>query len=282
MLLETSGMAKKFCSRQRLGLCFVLGMLLPAIVVGSVKARDIEEPVGPWELSLQGSHRRCRITLAEEEAPSRRFLRFPAGCRRALPILNTIGGWSLDGATLRLLNPDTRPILDFGPRPGEEGFIAVSEVGEHYILEIGERHPIAVVEPVSLQSPSLPPLPEAPGPPPIGVPQVTPVDPATAPRPETLPGLYAVDRYFEREVCRVELRAVRLGDATARHEARLQGRCRDPGLATFDPIGWRYEKGRLTLVARRGHEVTLISERSGQWRRDPEVGATLVLRRTEQ
>ena len=32
-------------------------------------------------------------------------------------------------------------------------------------------------------------------------------------------------------------------------------------------------------MARRGHEVTLISERDGHWRRDPEVGATLILRK---
>jgi len=44
-------------------------------------------------------------------------------------------------------------------------------------------------------------------------------------------------------------------------------------------VAWRYEAGRLTLTSRRGHEVTLISERDGHWRRDPEVGATLVLRK---
>jgi hypothetical protein len=30
------------------------------------------------------------------------------------------------------------------------------------------------------------------------------------------------------------------------------------------------------LIARRGHKVQLISARDRHWRRDPEVGATLV------
>jgi len=58
----------------------------------------------------------------------------------------------------------------------------------------------------------------------------------------------------------------------------LEG-CHDAGIAAFDPVAWCYEGGRLTISARRGHEVALVSEREGQWRRDPEVGATLVLRK---
>jgi hypothetical protein len=60
---------------------------------------------------------------------------------------------------------------------------------------------------------------------------------------------------------------------------RLLDGCHDRGLAAFDPVTWRYEAGRLTITARRGHEVTLISERDGTWRRDPEIGMTLILRK---
>ena len=67
--------------------------------------------------------------------------------------------------------------------------------------------------------------------------------------------------------------------ASGRYEARLLDGCRDAGLSAFDPVAWSYGAGRLTLVARRGHEVQLVSEREGRWRRDPEVGATLVLRK---
>jgi len=104
------------------------------------------------------------------------------------------------------------------------------------------------------------------------------VDPAKAPPFAVLPGVYVVDRYLEREVCKVSLGAAML-DASGRHEARLLDGCHDNGLQTFDPVAWRYEAGRLTLQARKGHQVTLISERDGQWRRDPDVGATLMLRK---
>jgi Protease inhibitor Inh len=92
-----------------------------------------------------------------------------------------------------------------------------------------------------------------------------------------LPGTYAVDRYVEREICGIGLLAAPLG-GSGRYEARLLEDCSDQGIRTFDPLTWRYEGGRLILTSRRDHEVTLISERPGHWRRDPEVGATLILR----
>jgi hypothetical protein len=134
-----------------------LGTLLSAAIIGGAEAHDPAKTLGPWELSLQGSHRRCRITLADDQTSNGRILRFPAGCRRALPILNAVSGWSLDGDTLRLLQTEARPFLDFGPRAGEEGLLAVSETGEHYLLEMGECRETAVVEPASL--PSTPPEP---------------------------------------------------------------------------------------------------------------------------
>ena len=118
----------------------------------------------------------------------------------------------------------------------------------------------------------MPPLYARPVPPP------TPIDPAKAPPAAVLPGTYVVDRFLERQVCKVSLSPA-MRDALGHHEARLLEGCHDLGLRIFDPVAWRYEAGRLTLQARRGHEVTLISERDGQWRRDPTIGATLLLRK---
>ena len=109
-------------------------------------------------------------------------------------------------------------------------------------------------------------------------PPPTPIDPDKAPPFAAVPGVYVVDRYLEREVCRVSL-GVAMLDASGRYEARLLDDCHDNGLKVFEPVAWRYDAGRLTLQARRGHLVTLISERDGQWRRDPDVGATLLLRK---
>ncbi len=97
----------------------------------------------------------------------------------------------------------------------------------------------------------------------------------------TVPGVYVVDRDAEPEVCRVNLR-IAMFEASGRYEARLLDRCHDSGLQVFNPVAWRYAAGRLTLQARQGHEVTLISERDGQWRRNPDVGTTLLLRKARR
>jgi hypothetical protein len=204
--------------------------------------------------------------LSLDESPAGRVLRFPAGCRRALPILNNVAGWTApDKARLSLIDAQGVVALRF-ERQDEDVLVARGASGEVFRLE----RPEGVVQPVRLPPPA----------PSIGVPQVTPVDPAKAPPLASIPGLYLVDRYSEREVCRIDLgRALLTG--SGRYEARVLEGCRDLGLAAFEPIAWRYEAGRLTLTARRGHEVTLISERDGHWRRDPEVGATLILRKVQ-
>jgi hypothetical protein len=101
-------------------------------------------------------------------------------------------------------------------------------------------------------------------------------DPAKAPPFATVPGVYVVGRDPEREVCRVNL-GIAMLEASGRYEARLLDSCQDHHLQLFDPVAWRYVAGRLTLQARQGAEVTFVSEREGRWRRNSDVGATLVL-----
>ena len=215
-------------------------------------------------MSREGTNRKCRLTFWPEPAATGQTLRFPAGCRRALPVLAGAAAWHVpERGVLRLLGPAGETTLEFRP-DGDDAFTAkTAAAGESYRLERDAEARLVRL-----------PLP----PPPIGVPQATAIDPAKAPPPGSLPGTYAVDRYTEREVCRVRL-AASLPDAHGRYEARLVEGCRDAGLRSFDPAAWRYDGGRLTLTSRRGHEVTLISEREDQWRRDPEVGATLILRK---
>lgn len=223
---------------------------------------DVAERAGAWELSLADTFRKCRVTFALDTVGIGRAMRFPAGCRRALPLLNAAGGWIVhERGVLRLLDRDGKALLDFSG--DADRLTAKAAGGEAYRLDRQDR----VV--VDVRAPPVEP---------IGVPQITPVDPAKAPAFASLPGTYVVDRYTEQEVCRINLGLAML-TASGRYEARVLEGCRDPGLSAFDPVAWSYAAGRLTLVARRGHEVTMISERDGQWRRDPEIGATLVLRK---
>jgi hypothetical protein len=245
--------------------------VLLAVAVASPAATQpgpsaLEDAAGRWDLSLDGASRSCRVMLALDESAVGRTLRFPAGCRRALPILNGMGGWTLaEKKRLNLLDAQGAVALQF-EQEAEDVLVAKAATGEVFRLERPEDR----VQPIRLPPPP---------PPPIGVPQMTPIDPATAPPLASLPGTYVIDRYSEREVCRIDLRRGVLAGGSGRFEARVMDGCRDLGLAAFDPVAWRYEAGRLTLTARRGHEVTLISDRDGHWRRDPEVGATLILRK---
>jgi predicted alpha/beta hydrolase len=91
-------------------------------------------------MSLDGSHRKCQVTLGTEELGVTRALRFPAGCRRALPILNTALGWGMDKSLIRFLGKDGQPVLTFEPRGAdEEGLIARTSAGEAYLLESKDR-----------------------------------------------------------------------------------------------------------------------------------------------
>ena len=81
-------------------------------------------------------------------------------------------------------------------------------------------------------------------------------------------------RQQNREACRLVLNP---GTGTG-GPAAFEGSCQDTGLAIFDPAGWRYAAGRLSLVARKGHTTELVFE-SGQWRKDPAVGAPLLMRK---
>jgi hypothetical protein len=231
---------------------------LAALALAAPAAAEVATVAGAWELGLEGSHRKCRIVLAADENPFGRAVRFPAGCRRALPILGKVSGWTVEGGRVRLVGLEGT-VLAFERE--DEDLHRARSAEETYRLESPQRQ----VREARL-----------PEPPPLGVPQATPVDPETAPPVASVPGVYVVDRYLERDVCRIELGLVPAGE---RLQARLLDGCRDLGLSAFDPTSWRYVAGRLTLTSRRGHEVTLISERAGQWRRDPEVGATLVLRK---
>lgn len=221
---------------------------------------------GTWDLALAGGQRRCVLTLATDSGPSGRLVRFPAGCRRALPLLAGITGWLFTEAGIRLVDANARPVLAFARSPDGQSLGASAENGERYSL-------------VPLQIAAMrPPEPAAP---PAAAPEAGAPAQVAAPPPEgPVPGLYALDRAAERDVCRIEL-SPPAADTKAYAAAQLLPGCRDSGMTVFDPAGWRFAGGHMTLKARRGHAVNLVALGDGRWRRDPDIGFTLVLRKVE-
>lgn len=217
---------------------------------------------GTWDLARDGGTRRCVLTLSPESGQAGRRIAFPAGCRKALPILNGIAGWLFTDGAVRLVDKDVRPVLPFARRPDERSLVAQTDAGDSYSL-------------VPLQITAMqPPVPEAPT---VGIP-TRPATPESLPPGERpAPGIYALDRFRDQDVCRLDLLE---GDAS-RAPVRIRDGCRDSGLSVFDPVAWRYASGRLTLTAKRGHSVDLVATGDGRWRRDPDIGTTFVLRRVE-
>ncbi|PTM40862.1 AprI/Inh family metalloprotease inhibitor [Bosea sp. 124] len=275
-------MEKGLTGRMRLAALAALpllaaGSLLPAAGLhaqtappprGADRAPEaIRALLGAWDLEMPGASRGCTVTLGAEAAPQGRQLRFPATCRRALPILDTVTGWNLapEGG-LRLQDAQGKTVIAFRDGAPERGFTGSGSDGKAYALA-SKNHPRAARRPVASPAELAATAAQRP----------TLVDPARAPAPDTLPGRYAVMRQPDREACRIVLSPAATG-APAAGPAAFEGLCSDTGLAIFDPAGWRYLAGRLTLVARKGHGVELVFE-NGQWRKDPAVGAPLLLRR---
>ena len=227
---------------------------------------------GSWDLSLDGGRRRCVLTLALEAGPSGRVARFPAGCRRALPLMAGIGGWLFTDEGLRLVDRNLRPVLAFARSPDGMSLGATAENGERYNLV-----PLQIA---AMQPPAAPGTatvaPAAQGD--ASSPGAATEKPAEPPGPAL--GLYALDRAEQKDVCRLEFSGpLEAGKDTA--PMRVLPDCRDSGITVFDPVSWRFANGHLTLKARRGHAVNLVAIGEGRWRRDPEIGASLVLRKVE-
>jgi len=164
---------------RRLRLCAGALAAALSIAAGPPAPDDPAAISGAWDLSREGTNRKCRLTFGSEPAATGQVLRFPAGCRRALPVLAGAAAWHVpERGILRLLGPAGETTLEFRPE-GEDAFTAkTAAAGESYRLERDAEARLARL-----------PLP----PPPIGVPQATPIDPAKAPPPGSLPGTYAIE-----------------------------------------------------------------------------------------
>ncbi|MCJ2143539.1 AprI/Inh family metalloprotease inhibitor [Methylobacterium sp. E-066] len=242
----------------------------------SLPERLTEVP-GTWDLSRDGTNRRCVMTLRSEVGEAGQRISFPAGCRRALPIVGGVAGWLFSDRGVRLVDRNVRPILEFVRRPDQRSLVAKTEGGETYSLVPLD---IAAMRPAASAAPDIAGIETAPAPSAF---QTAPAVPAELQRsptatatvaPGPAPGVYALDRFQERDTCRITLDGAGGG-------VHVVPGCHDGGLEVFDPVRWRYANGRMTLTAKRGHTIDLVPTDDGRWRREPEVGTTFVLRRVD-
>lgn len=99
----------------------------------------------------------------------------------------------------------------------------------------------------------------------------------TAPRPSDAAGRYAILREADKDTgCMLTLEAHARGPGG--FKAQLAPACRDNGMVIFDPVGWSFERNRLSLTARKGHKAH-FEFRDGVWRREAKEGKALGLRR---
>jgi len=233
---------------------------------GAEQAPEALKPfIGTWDIEKLGASRECSVTFGAEPAGQGRQLRFPATCRRALPILTGVVAWDVADGAPRLLDGHGKAVIVFSEKadPGRRG---KGSDGAQYGLD-----PTGYVRAQQRPAPGRAELAAT------AAARPTAVDPASAPAAASLPGRYAVMRQVGREICKLVLSTNPSANAGA-SVVSFDGLCPDTGLTIFSPIAWRYESGRLELIARKGHKVELVFE-GGQWRKDPAVGASLMLKK---
>jgi hypothetical protein len=270
-----------------------LGALLSADAGAATDRKlTIDQASGAWDMSLADTNRRCRLVLRGEaeggaQAPAIQTLAIqalamPAGCRRALPILADAGGWRAgEDGRLRMVARDGAPVLEFAMQPAGD-LVATGPEGETYTLSPADparraqlaqaATPVTAPPAVPVSAPvSAPPAARpAPGFQLVQTPKPAPADAAKSAA--SVAGRYAVLREEGRDTgCMVTLDDKGRGVQGA-SKAVLAPACRDQGIVIFDPAGWRFDKGRLVLIARKGHSATFDLQANGAWLKDPKEG----------
>ncbi len=271
----------------RLGTALILVATLAATPVLAQRKDAGDRPVAPpivrtlsgvWELAGQGGARSCRITLTSQIVAHGYGLGLPPACRQALPVMASASVWSYNSdGTISLRDGAGISVLDLRRTPDGPTFNARSGTDE------------LVLTPISGQPPAPPPGRRAAKP----VAQ-TPEERAQAVaaalshqpiaedrqplQPAALVGLYGIARDKFRPICSIDL-TERPAARRGQFVALLSGGCLDSGMKIFDPIGWRTERGRLLLVARKGHEQSFAPGKDGIFEKNPPSGQQLYLKK---
>jgi hypothetical protein len=229
---------------------------------GALPSPLIRAAAGLWDLSLANTDRRCAITLGMVSSVTEQPLRFPAPCRKALPVLAEASYWKLaSGRRLVLLGREARPLLVFDAGPQDTVLWASAVTGESYRLEPRQKS-LAMARPVSgdvivtgasqiASAPSASASSEAK--PSTAAPLAAPVLPAYL-RPSVVPGFYSVDRGIQRNICYLELMAG-VPDIGRLAKVRVIDSCRDERLSRLKPLSWTLEQNELVLAGQEGDSL---------------------------
>ena len=250
---------------------------------------------GQWDMSLADTNRKCRVYFHETAAPdtaqgNARVIAMPAGCRRAMPILGNAFVWMAAGDGMTIGTKGGEKILSFASA-GADTFAAKGPEGETYTLTAADtlaRRQVAQIQVAQIQVPGAAPV----TPPGFQTPgNVSPIAPAIAaapPKPVVLdppkssaelPGRYAILRDGGKDTgCMLTLDDKARGPKGA-NKAQLAPACRDQGIVIFDPAGWTIEKGRLVLLARKGHNAHFDRQSGGVWMKDAKEGRSMGFRK---
>lgn len=245
----------------------VLGLALALVPAAAGAAPAAPKGSGAFDVILDDSHQ-CRVTLRATSAGADFALAMPPGCRRALPALDAVAGWSEGGeGQVRLDDASGAPVMMFEPAAG--GLAGTSPEGETYRLRPVDAASRAVLQQVATVAPASSK--------PAAVKSIAAKRPA--PKEAEVAGRYTVLRDKAKDTgCMVTLD----GDAhgsSGTFKAHLAPACRDEGIVIFDPVGWQIERGRLVLTARKGHTTHLDYQDDGSWLKDPKDGKPLSLKK---
>ncbi len=240
---------------------------------------------GQWDMSLDNTNRKCRVTLRLDATPAGNSLAMPMGCKRAMPILSDTTAWAArDAEKLVFANATGKSVLDFTWADDHSAMISKGPEGETYqIHAVGgagvsavaaNETPVPGFQQLDKTKPAVLDTPAAPSVPAIAA-------PAGAAAVPTVGGRYAILRDAKKpSSCSLMLDSGK-PSPKGNFKASLEAGCADTGMKIFDPVGWRQDKDRLILVAKRGHETALIHQADDTWAKDPAIksGALLSLKK---
>jgi hypothetical protein len=237
---------------------------------------ETADMVGAWDLNLDKTPRQCRIVLRNDVVAAGNSLALPAGCRRGMPVLADVVGWSPVADGIELNDVSGKVILQFSMT--KDGYFSASgPEGETYSFNSADPKRRARLAAAMAPAGGSSPLTSMAG----FQAQTKPkaAAPAAAVKAAELPGRYSIFREGPKDTaCMLTLDDKARGPKGSM-KAVLSPACRDQGMVIFDPAGWTLERGRLVLTARKGHQAHFDRQSDGSWSKDPKDGKQLILKK---